>query len=293
VNTLLKEFDILAGRMLGDTVELAMELDPTIWSCEIDSTQFASALLNLVANAGDAMPANGKVVIRTGNVIFENDAVPPIVDAKVGAYVMVSVHDNGTGMTPEVAQRATEPFFTTKEVGKGTGLGLSQVYGFARQSDGFLSLESQPGIGTTVSLYLPRIEGTAVEADTPAEEAPVCGNETILIVEDDDGVRGLVVEALSSCGYRTREARSGTEALDVLKGEVIDLMLTDAIMPGMSGAELMVEAQRRRPDLKLLLTSGYTVTETSLADIPKNVPLLRKPYNLTELYRMVGDVLRQ
>jgi len=160
VNTLLREFDVLAGRMLGDTVELAIEFDPDIWSCEIDSTQFASALLNLVVNAGDAMPGGGKVVIRTSNVIFENDAVPRVVDAKAGAYVMASVHDNGTGMAPEVLERATEPFFTTKEVGKGTGWGLSQVYGFAKQSDGFLSIESQPGMGTTVSLYLPRAEGT-------------------------------------------------------------------------------------------------------------------------------------
>jgi signal transduction histidine kinase len=291
LNTLLQEFDILAGRMLGDAVELAIELDPTIGSCEIDSTQFTSALLNLVANAGDAISAGGKVVIRTGNVIFEDGATPLAPDARAGAYVMVTVQDTGTGMTPDVAARATEPFFTTKEVGKGTGLGLSQVYGFARQSDGFLSIESQPGIGTTVSLYLPRVEGAAVEADTPAEEAPSGGNETILIVEDDDGVRGFVVEALSSRGYHTREARSGADALKVLKGEAIDLMLTDAIMPGMSGAELMVEARRLRSNLKLLLTSGYSVTETPLAGITENVPLLKKPYNLTELYRVLREVL--
>jgi signal transduction histidine kinase len=291
VNTLLKEFDILAGRMLGDAIELAIELDPAIWSCEIDSTQFTSALLNLVANAGDAMPAGGKVIIRTGNVMLENAAAPSAVDAKTGAYVIVSVHDTGTGMTPEVAARATEPFFTTKEVGKGTGLGLSQVYGFAKQSNGFISIESVPGMGTMVLLYLPRAEGTAVEADLPAEEVSVSGNETILVVEDDDGVRCLVVEALVSCGYRTCEARSGTEALDVLRAEAVDLMLTDAIMPGMSGAELMIEARRLRPKLKLLLTSGYSVIETSLADVGENVPLLKKPYNLTELYRLTREVL--
>lgn len=245
VNTLLKEFDILAGRMLGDAVELAIELDPAIWSCEIDS--ITSALLNLVANAGDAVLNGGKVVIRTSNVIFREGAVPPVVDAKAGAYVMVSVQDTGTGMTPEVAARATEPFYTTKEVGRGTGLGLSQVYGFARQSDGFLAIESEPGAGTTVALYLPRADGAAVETDASAQEAPVCGHETILIVEDDDGVRSLVVEALASCGYRTREAHSGAEALDILQAEAIDLMLTDAIMPGMSGTELIAEARRLRP----------------------------------------------
>jgi signal transduction histidine kinase len=290
VNTLLKEFDILAGRMLGDAIELAIELDPAIWPCEIDSTQFTSALLNLVANAGDAMPGAGKVIIRTSNVTLENGAVPSA-DAKAGTYVMVSVHDTGTGMTPEVAARATEPFFTTKEVGKGTGLGLSQVYGFAKQSNGFISIESVPGMGTMVSLYLPRAEGTAVEADLPAEEVLVSGNETILVVEDDDGVRSLVVEALVNCGYRTCEARSGAEALDVLRAEAVDLMLTDAIMPGMSGAELMIEARRLRPKLKLLLTSGYSVIETSLADVGENVPLLKKPYNLTELYRLTREVL--
>ncbi len=294
VNALLKEFDTLAGRMLGDAIELAIELDPAIWSCEIDSTQFTSALLNLVANAGDAMPAGGgKVVIRTCNVIFEDGATPSAVDARAGPYVMVSVHDTGTGMTPDVVERAAEPFFTTKEVGKGTGLGLSQVYGFARQSDGFLSIESQPGIGTTVSLYLPRAEGATAEAETPAEEASDYGDETILIVEDDEDVRGFVMEALARCGYGTREARSGIEALDILKGEAIDLMLTDAIMPGMSGAELVVEARGLRPNLKLLLTSGYSVTERPFADIDENVLLLKKPYNLAELYRVIREVLDQ
>jgi CheY-like chemotaxis protein len=176
-------------------------------------------------------------------------------------------------------------------VGKGTGLGLSQVYGFAKQSDGFLAIDSRPEMGTTVSLYLPRVEGALVEIDPRAEEGSVCGNETILIVEDDDGVRGLVAEALSNCGYRTRDVPSGTEALDVLKDEAIDLMLTDAIMPGMSGAELIIEARRLRPNLKLLLTSGYSVVETAPADIGQDVPLLKKPYNLTELYRVIRDVL--
>jgi CheY-like chemotaxis protein len=289
----LKEFDILAGRMLGDAVELAIELDPAIWTCEIDSTQFTSALLNLVANAGDAMTTRGKVIIRTGNVVFDNGALPAAAEGKVGAYVVVSVQDNGSGMTPDVVARAAEPFFTTKDVGKGTGLGLSQVYGFAKQSDGFLSIQSQPEMGTTVSLHLPRVEGSEAETDTPAEEAPVCGNETILVVEDDDGVRGVAMEALSSCGYRTREARSGVEALDVLKDEAIDLMITDAIMPGMSGAELIVEARRLRPDLKLLLTSGYSVIEMPVADIATDVPLLKKPYNLSELYNIIREVLER
>src|SRR5262249_4017616 len=144
--------------------------------------------------------------------------------AKPGAYVMVSVQDNGMGMTPDVVARAAEPFFTTKEVGKGTGLGLSQVYGFAKQSEGFLSIESQPETGTTVSLYLPKAEGALVETETLPAETLICGDDTILIVEDDDGVRGLVVEALSNCGYRTRDVPNGTEALDILKDEAIDLM---------------------------------------------------------------------
>jgi signal transduction histidine kinase len=293
VNALLKEFDTLAARMLGGSVELAIELDPAIWSCEIDSTQFTSALLNLVANAADAMPTGGKVVIRTRNEVLEHETAPFIIDGKAGNYVMVSVHDNGTGMTPDVVARAAEPFFTTKEVGKGTGLGLSQVYGFAKQSDGFLAIESEPGTGTTVSLYLPRVEGSVVEPDVPPEVAPICGNETILVVEDDDGVRGFVLEALSSCGYRTHEARSGLEAVDILKGEAIDLMLTDAIMPGMNGAELMVEARRLRPNLKLLLTTGYSVTEMPIADIAESLPLLKKPYNLIDLYSVIREVLDQ
>jgi CheY-like chemotaxis protein len=239
------------------------------------------------------MSTGGKVVIRTGNVILDGGAMPTAIDGKAGAYVSVSVQDNGAGMPPDVVAHAAEPFFTTKEVGKGTGLGLSQVYGFAKQSDGFLSIESEPGLGTTVSLYLPRAEGAAIETDAPADEMPACGDETILVVEDDDGVRGVVVEALSSCGYRTREARSGTEALGILKTEAVDVMLTDAVMPGMSGAELMVEARQLRPDLKLLLTSGYSVAEPPPLDLTENVPLLKKPYNLIELYRLIRIALGQ
>ena len=153
VNDLVLEFDVLAGRLLGETIALAVDLDSTISLCELDTTQFSSALLNLLVNAGDAMPAGGTVTIRTRNVEFDSSSAAQIPEATAGRYVMVSVEDTGEGMTPEVAARSTEPFFTTKEVGKGTGLGLSQVYGFVRQSDGFLTIESAPGAGTSVRLY--------------------------------------------------------------------------------------------------------------------------------------------
>jgi signal transduction histidine kinase/ActR/RegA family two-component response regulator len=293
VNDLVREFDVLAGRVLGETIALAVDLDPTISLCELDTTQFSSALLNLLVNAGDAMPAGGTVTIRTRNVELDSSSAAQIPEATAGRYVMVSVEDTGEGMTPEVAARSTEPFFTTKEVGKGTGLGLSQVYGFVRQSDGFLTIESAPGAGTSVRLNLPQADKALATSDPAPAEVAEGGSETVLVVEDDADVRRFVANALAVHGYRALQAGNAAEALDVLRaGERVDLLFTDAVMPGgMSGIELAQEARRQRPELKMLLTSGYAATETPLADLGENVSLLKKPYRVNELYRLVRKAL--
>jgi signal transduction histidine kinase len=293
VNQLVREFDVLAGRLLGETISLTVDLDPAISLCELDTTQFSSALLNLLVNAGDAMPAGGTVTLQTRNAELDSDSAAHIPEAAPGRYVMIAVEDTGEGMTPEVALRATEPFFTTKEVGKGTGLGLSQVYGFVRQSDGFLKIESALGVGTSVRLYLPEADKALPTLDPAPAELAEGGSETVLIVEDDADVRLFAVNALVANGYRTLEAGNATEALDVLNtGERVDLLFTDAVMPGgTSGIELAQEARRLQPELKILLTSGFATTETPLAELGGNVLLLKKPYRVAELYRVIRSVL--
>lgn len=293
VNDLVRELDVLAGRLLGETIALSVDLDPTISLCELDATQFNSALLNLLVNAGDAMPAGGTVTIRTRNAELDRSNGSEVPEAMPGRYLMVSVEDTGSGMTPEVTARATEPFFTTKEVGKGTGLGLSQVYGFVRQSDGFLTIESASDAGTTVRLYLPEVDKALPAAQPVSAEVAEGGSETILIVEDDADVRRFVSNALAAHGYQTLQAGSAAEALRLLKkGERVDLLFTDAVMPGgISGIELAREARRQRPELKMLLTSGYAATETPTADLGEGVMLLKKPYRVTELYRLIRKAL--
>jgi signal transduction histidine kinase len=293
VNDLVHELDVLAARLLGETINLTLDLDATIDLCELDTAQFNSALLNLLVNAVDAMPTGGAVTIRTCNIEINGTNAAHLLEATAGHYVMVSVEDTGEGMTPEIAARATEPFFTTKEVGKGTGLGLSQVYGFVRQSDGFLTIDTAPGKGTTVRMYLPRTTAKAVEAPEPATaDVTQGGSETILVVEDDDPVRTFVVEALADHGYHILEARDGAEALHLLgTGQRIDLLLTDAVMPGgVSGIQLAQEARRHWPHVKTILTSGYA-TANLTAELDENVPLLKKPYRLTELYQFIRDML--
>ena len=289
VNQLVREFDVLAGRLLGETITLTVDLSPVIPLCELDTTQFSSALLNLLVNAGDAMPAGGTVTLQTRDVELDSSRAAHIPEATPGRYVMIAVEDTGEGMTPDVALRATEPFFTTKEVGKGTGLGLSQVYGFVRQSDGFLQIESSPGAGTSVRLYIPLADKALSAPDPVPAELGEGGSETVLVVEDDADVRLFAVNALEAHGYRALEARHAAEALEVLvRGERVDLLFTDAVMPGgTSGIELAQEARRLQPELKILITSGFAATETPLAELGEDVLLLKKPYRVAELYRVI------
>ena len=286
----------LLRRTLGEHIECEFLIDQELWQASVDPGQLASALLNLVLNARDAMPSGGKLTVEVQNTSLGESDVDVNGEARPGDYVMVAVTDTGTGMTTEVARRAFEPFFTTKEVGKGTGLGLSMVYGFARQSGGLMQIRSEPGNGTAVRLFFPRV-GTprASAAPTTAQRTSPTGSETILVVEDDDMVRSYVEGELKALGYRVIVTRHAPAALDILRGpESIDLLFTDVVMPGgMFGTELAKEAARLRPALKILLTSGHTEHPVDATDGDgREVRILNKPYRRHDLASMLRSALK-
>ena len=295
INEMIREFDVLTTRMLGESVAVEFVLDAAAGACEVDPAQFGSAVLNLVVNARDAMPDGGTLTVRSGNLALDARSAARHADARTGNYVVVEVADTGAGMPPEVVERATEPFFTTKETGKGTGLGLSQVYGFVRQSGGFLTIESAPGSGTKIGIHLPEV---VVGSATPdASFASRTGSGVILVVEDDADVRELVAMQLEDLGYRSIIAGSGPEALAILAAPdppSIDLLLTDVVMPGgMNGVELAHEARRLCPELKALLTSGYTAGHVQGASEAEasDLALLSKPYQQADLARAIQEAL--
>eukprot|EP01098_Paradermamoeba_levis_P016107 TRINITY_DN8491_c0_g1_i1.p1 TRINITY_DN8491_c0_g1~~TRINITY_DN8491_c0_g1_i1.p1 ORF type:complete len:409 (+),score=-12.08 TRINITY_DN8491_c0_g1_i1:516-1742(+) len=251
----------LLRRTLGEHIEFNFAFGQDLWVTSVDPGQLATALLNLVLNARDAMPNGGKVTVEVLNASLGESDLDVNGEPRPGDYVMVAVSDTGSGMTSEVASRAFEPFFTTKEVGKGTGLGLSMVYGFAQQSGGLVQMLSEPGHGSVVRLFFPRIAATLNEDPPPADRVTVPdGHETILLVEDDDMVRAYVESELRILGYRVIATSNGPAALQMLRQtEDIRLLLTDVVMPGgMFGPELARQAMLLRPDLKVLFTSGYT-----------------------------------
>lgn len=287
-NDLVRGMDSLLRGTLSETISLKTSFSDGLWPVKADPTQLENALLNLVINAKDAMPEGGKLTIETENVTVNHTVAALNPDAIPGDYVMIAVGDTGCGMSPEVADHAFEPFFTTKGIGKGTGLGLSLVYGFVKQSDGYVKIYSEPGHGTVVKLYLPRFQigdESLVDKETPEEE-PVGGNETILVVEDDPDVRRTAVELLEELGYRVIEAEDGPSALRVLDNHSeIDLLFTDVVMPGgMKGPELAFEVRNRRPGMKVLYMSGYTEYGAFHDDmVEAEGLLLSKPFDKGEL----------
>ncbi len=285
----------LLRRTLGEHIECEFKLDPGLWLASVDPGQLASALLNLVLNARDAMPSGGKLTVEVCNTSLRESDVDVDGEARPGDYVMVAVTDTGSGMSAEVAGRAFEPFFTTKEVGKGTGLGLSMVYGFAQQSGGAMQIRSGPGQGTAVRLFFPRVGAPQVNAaPTVGQRATAAGSETILVVEDNAMVREYVESELKALGYRVIVTRNAPAALDILRGpEKIHLLFSDVVMPGgMFGPELAKEAVGLRPPLKILLTSGYTEHPAEALDgLGHEVRILNKPYRRHELASMLRSAL--
>jgi PAS domain S-box-containing protein len=292
INDLLRETLTLCQRTTGEGIEIDLCLQEDVWPCRIDSGEFGAAVLNLAANARDAMNRSGRLTLRTENV---TTGALGGTDLAAGDYVVFSVGDTGSGMSAEVLERAFEPFYTTKGVGKGTGLGLSQVYGFAKQSGGATRIESKIGMGTTVRVYIPRANGNPAQDIAPNEspaEVPT-GAAMILVVEDDADVQEMIVGMLSDFGYRTMVATTGPEALAMLERESsVDLLFTDVVMPAdMSGTELARRASRLRPGLRVLLSSGYTREETQSRPAHSEFPFVAKPYRPTALAKKLKEVL--
>ena len=285
----------MSRKMLGPGIGVAVETSEALWLASTDRTQLDTAVLNLLINARDAMPAGGKITITTSNVTLSDEAAVKLPDdILAGDYVRLAVKDCGTGMPNEVAERAFEPFYTTKEVGKGTGLGLSMVYGFVRQMGGTAELATAPGEGTTVFLYLPRDSSVVFDEPktvTPAVEATEA-SATVLVVDDNPEVLQTIAELIEALGHRALRATSGETALEMLAtGTEIDLLFTDIVMGGISGWHLAEEVRVQYPDLKVLLTSarGLDIGETAVSDRP--YALLKKPYGKNDLRNRIQDIL--
>ncbi|OMI14636.1 hybrid sensor histidine kinase/response regulator [Bradyrhizobium brasilense] len=288
----ISEFQDLVRQAVGAGYEVKLRTDDQLWLCYVDPSLLETALLNLVLNARDAMPDGGALQIETRNIVVEEGALTGCV---AGPYVRLSVTDTGCGIPPEVQDRVFEPFFTTKEVGKGTGLGLSMVYGFVRQSGGHVAIESAPGEGTTISLYLPKAAQKAeVEEDVKPAQLITSGSERILLVDDNKDILEVTSEMLTMRGYQVSCARSGAEALRMLQSDQeFELLLTDIVMPnGMSGVELARDARRLRHGIKILLTSGYARDALQRHNAVDEFPIIRKPFRLTELARSIQAVMK-
>ena len=297
VNDMVRGLLNLLRRSLGEVVEIGTALADDPWPTLVDAGQLESALLNLVLNARDALPAagSGLITIETANVVLDVDDASEVGDIEPGDYVVLMVSDTGRGMAPEVLDRAFEPFFTTKGVGEGSGLGLSMVYGFAMQSGGQARIDSEEGRGTAAKLYLPRAVKSNQPAAAPAREPNVRGDgEKVLVVEDDDKVRDLAVKVITGLGYTVCAAADGTIALDMIeKASDIDVMVTDIVLPsGMSGRELAEVVAARRPKLKVIYTSGYPADVISHGGkLDDGVVLLSKPYRREVLAQALHQAL--
>jgi CheY-like chemotaxis protein len=267
-----------------------------LWQVEADANELEAAILNLAVNARDAMPEGGRLTIETANAHIDEAYAANYAEVSPGQYVSISISDTGNGMDEETRARAFEPFFTTKPVGKGTGLGLSQVYGFVKQSGGHVKIYSEFGQGTTIRIYLPRLMTDVAVLDAEADE-PIPdgdGNETILVLEDDDDVRTYSVEVLRELGYRVIEAYDGPSALRLLERQArVDLLFTDVVLPGgMTGAQVAVQARELRPGLKVLFTTGYARNAIiHHGRLDKGVRLITKPFSSAELAGRIRDVL--
>jgi len=295
VNAIVQDMERLLRPLIGEDIELTTSLSPAVGCTRADAGQLEQVIMNLVVNAKDAMPNGGKICIRTASVTLDDSYRPENTFIKNGPYVMISVSDNGQGMDRETQARIFEPFFTTKEKGKGTGLGLSTVYGIIKQSGGYVFVQSEQGRGTVFTIYFPRIdEPSDAPGATPVSLSAAGGSETVLLVEDEDSVRQLVRETLDSRGYRVLEAANGDAALALAAShpDTIHLVITDVVMPGLSGHELVQQLQPTRPTIKVLYLSGYAqdaFAAPAAAEAQKT--FLQKPFTLQSLARKVREIL--
>ncbi|HZP66097.1 MAG TPA: PAS domain S-box protein [Rudaea sp.] len=295
VNSLVSGMSEMLHRSLGETISVETVRGAGLWTVEADPNELEAAILNLALNARDAMPDGGHLTLETCNAHIDDAYAAVNAEVLPGQYVSISISDTGTGMDADTLAHAFEPFFTTKPAGHGTGLGLSQVYGFVKQSGGHVKIYSEPGEGTTVKIYLPRLTRTSESHEDPVERPlPEGEKETILVVEDDDQVRAVSAEVLGDLGYRILEAPDGPSALRILETErQIDLLFTDVVLPGgLTGADVAAKARELRPTIKVLFTTGYARNAIiHHGRLDKGVQLLTKPFTLTELAEKVRDVL--
>jgi PAS domain S-box-containing protein len=295
VNALVGDITKLLSRMLGERIEFGLEIAPEIWPVVVDPAQLQAALANLANNARDAMPRGGRLTITTANRVLDDAYVAEHAEVTAGDYAMIEVTDSGTGIRPDIVTRIFEPFFTTKPRGEGTGLGLSMVFGFVKQSGGHINVYSEPGIGTTFRLYLPR-DRRDTERDDPAsvQAAPSGGGETVLVVEDDGAIRRLVVRLLTALGYRVDEAANAADAIVRFEGGARpDLLFTDVVMAGkLDGIDLAKAVIERWPETRVILTSGFANANIDRDHpLPHNIRLLTKPYQKEALARTLREVL--
>ena len=295
LNTLASDMEKMLPRLLGEDIQLSLELEGELGSVKADQSQIEQVIMNLAVNARDAMPTGGKLKICTANVELNQTYTRNHPGSRIGKYVMLAVTDTGTGMDAGTLAHIFEPFFTTKERGKGTGLGLATVYGIVKQSNGYIAVDSSPGKGTAFQVYLPLHEGQRAAEEQKTDLAEnLRGTESILLAEDSESLRKLAQANLESAGFHVLSAQSGEEALEIASryGSTFDLLLTDVVMPGMNGRVLAEQLLPRQPGMKVLYMSGYT--DTFIAGhgvLDPGIHLLHKPFTEDVLIRKVREVL--
>ncbi|MCX5889636.1 MAG: response regulator, partial [Deltaproteobacteria bacterium] len=295
LHTVIGDLEKMLRRIIGEDIDLLLNLDPTLTAVKADFGQMEQVLLNLAVNARDAMPQGGKLAISTANINL-NEAYPQKqADFSAGPYIVMAVSDSGLGMDGETLDHIFEPFFTTKELGSGTGLGLSTVYGIIKQSGGFIEVASKSGVGTTFKIYLPAIGEAAESFEVLSADAePLRGSETILLVEDEEILRQLIKNALELNGYKVLAARDSREAVMICEQhqEPIDLMLTDVVMPQMNGRQLAQRLAELRPEIKVIYMSGYAEDVLFRQGVlDPSIAFLQKPFRQYEMTAKVRKML--
>ena len=294
LNMIVEDMNNMLTRLIGEDIILKTFLTKPLGNIMADASQVGQILMNLVVNARDAMPSGGRITIETGDIYLDEKYAANLSYVKPGPYSMLSVTDTGMGMTPELREKIFEPFFTTKEPGKGTGLGLSTVYGIVKQHHGYIHVYSEPEHGTSFKIYLPVVSGEVSEQEVGLDFSMAKGTETILVVDDDESIRSLILDTLQPLGYKTMEASNGDDAVELHKttNQHIDLILTDVIMPGMNGKELVETVTGLQPDLKVILMSGYTDNVISLHGVLESgYTLINKPLFPIALANKIREIL--
>jgi PAS domain S-box-containing protein len=295
LNAVIKDTLKLLRRLVGEDIELITVLAPDLGSVRADATQIEQAIFNLAVNSRDAMPQGGKLIFETANFVFDASFVSSNIGSHPGRFVMLAVRDTGAGMDSETKSHIFEPFFTTKETGKGTGLGLATIYGFVKQSGGYITADSEPGQGATIKIYFPRVD-ESVDQTQPIEAVGYEGSETILLVEDEENVKKLATRWLEEKGYTVLTANDGLDALRIAEGYSgkIDLLVTDVVMPkGLNGLDLADKLLNLRPDIRVFFISGYSSGLATNAVLNPNLNILPKPFTGESLAKKVRETLQQ